>query len=63
MFKLSRETTYLGLQLTPLSDRRISIAKGVRNFVPFIVNWVWFDFVGLRDLEISGGPSRRKSER
>ena len=47
---------------TPLTKVR-DLAKGIRNLVPFIVNWVWFDFVGLRDLEISGGPSRRKSER
>ena len=36
---------------TPLTKVR-DLAKGIRNLVPFIVNWVWFDFGGPRDLEV-----------
>ena len=36
---------------TPLGRVR-DLAKGIRNLVPFIVNWVWFDFNGPRDLEV-----------
>ena len=36
---------------TPLSKVR-DLAKGIRNLVPFMVNWVWFDFDEPRCLEV-----------
>ena len=36
---------------TPLGVVR-DLAKGIRNLVPFIVNWVWFDFDEPRHLEV-----------
>ena len=36
---------------TPLSKVR-DLAKGIRDLIPFIVNWVWFDFDEPRHLEV-----------
>ena len=36
---------------TPLTKVR-DLAKGIRNLVPFIVNWEWFDFNQPRHLEV-----------
>ena len=36
---------------TPLSKVR-DLAKGIRNLVSCVVNWVWFDFDEPRHLEV-----------